>query len=72
VAWEVLEVDGHDHAALEAALESRRAGQGKPLMVVAHTIKGKGVGFMENKLEWHYRNVDAAQLESAIDEVGRE
>ena len=57
---------------VQVALDPRRAGQGRPLMVVAHTVKGKGVSFMENKLEWHYRNVDAALLEQALDEVGRE
>lgn len=49
--WEVREVDGHDHDALLVAFEPARAG--KPLAIVARTVKGKGVDFMENRCEWH-------------------
>jgi transketolase len=72
LGWDVVEVDGHDHQALLGALGPQRIGQGMPLMVVARTVKGKGVSFMENRLEWHYRSVDVDQLEQALDEVGRE
>lgn len=51
--WDTVEVDGHDHAALRAAL--RGACPGKPRAVIAHTVKGKGVPFMENDVLWHYR-----------------
>ena len=51
--WEVREVDGHDCAALEAALKPSTTG--KPLVVIARTVKGKGVGFMEQDILWHYR-----------------
>ncbi len=51
--WEAVEVDGHDIAALAGAFA--RPWGGRPRCVVAHTVKGKGVAFMENKLEWHYR-----------------
>ncbi len=71
LGWDVTEVDGHDHAALLGALGPQRIGQGMPLMVIARTVKGKGVSFMENRLEWHYHSVDAKQLEQALDEVGR-
>jgi transketolase len=50
--WETREIDGHSFAELDAALSAPRTG--RPLCVVAHTVKGKGVSFMENKLEWHY------------------
>lgn len=48
--WDVLEVDGHDHVALTKALRHRA---GRPVCIIANTIKGKGVDFMENKVEWH-------------------
>ena len=42
---------------------------GRPTVIVAHTIKGKGVSFMEDRLEWHYRSVDVEQLKQALAEV---
>ena len=51
--WHVTEADGHDHDALRRALNDRLPG--KPSLVIAHTIKGKGVPFMENDVLWHYR-----------------
>lgn len=53
--WNVIEVPGHDHAALEVAMSSERIVTGKPRVVIAHTTKGKGVSFMENSVLWHYR-----------------
>lgn len=50
--WHVVEVDGHDHAALKQALTE--ATDGKPRAVIARTTKGKGVSFMEDQLVWHY------------------
>jgi transketolase len=64
---EVHEVDGHDHALLAAALQS--VAQSKPTVIVAHTIKGKGVGFMENRVEWHYKNPNDEQLATALAEL---
>ena len=64
--WEVREVDGHDHVALRAAFEE--AGH-KPLSVICHTVKGKGVSFMEDRLEWHYKSPNDEQLASALTEV---
>lgn len=69
MGWDVVEIDGHDLDAIEQALQPVQ--REKPLLVLARTVKGKGVSFMENKLEWHYRNADATQLELALDEVGR-
>lgn len=68
--WGVHEIDGHDHAALRAALLGPPPLPGRPTVVVAHTVKGKGVSFMEGKLLWHYRNPDAAQLGAALAELG--
>jgi transketolase len=67
--WQVTDVDGHDHAALRAAVTA--PGDGRPLAVVAHTVKGRGVSFMEDDLAWHYRNPDDDQLAAALDEIRR-
>jgi transketolase len=68
--WAVSEVDGHDHAALTAALNVPRGGQpGPPRCVLAHTTKGKGVSFMENQVLWHYRPPDDGELAAALAEV---
>lgn len=68
--WSVREIDGHDHAALQQALDSVPWEPGKPSMLIAHTTKGKGVSFMENKVEWHYKSPNAEQLAQAIAEIG--
>ncbi len=65
--WEVCEVDGHDIEALEKSL---KAAQRKPKVVIAHTVKGKGVSFMEDKLEWHYKSPNDKQYDLAIQELG--
>lgn len=67
--WAVREIDGHDHALIRDTLNALPVEKGKPSMILARTVKGKGVGFMENKLEWHYKSPDAAQLKQALDEV---
>lgn len=67
--WAVREIDGHDHAEIEDALTSLPAEPGRPTVVIAHTIKGKGVSFMEGQLLWHYRPPDAEQLKLALAEL---
>jgi transketolase len=67
--WRVTEADGHDVGVLAKVLEAT-PGAGKPACVVAHTVKGKGVSFMENALLWHYRAPDAAELNRALAEIG--
>jgi transketolase len=66
--WDVVEADGHDPASLLDALE-RRADQSKPLCVIAHTIKGKGVSFMEDQVAWHHGVPTQAQLDQAMKEL---
>lgn len=68
--WTVREVDGHDHAQLHQVLAATPWEAGKPCMVIAHTVKGKGVSFMEDCIEWHYRSPDRDQLERALAELG--
>lgn len=65
--WEVIELDGHDHAALWAAFTAAPAG--RPRCVIARTIKGKGVSFMEDRVEWHHKVPSPAQIEQALAEV---
>ena len=52
--WNTIEVDGHDHDVLRQALDGSRGSQ-KPTVIIAETIKGKGVSFMEQNILWHYR-----------------
>lgn len=67
--WSVREVDGHDHAALARDLGSVPWTPGKPSILIANTIKGKGVSFMENKVEWHYRSPNDQELAQALAEL---
>ena len=67
--WSVREVDGHDHLALARDLGSIPWKKGSPSLLLAHTTKGKGVSFMENKVEWHYRSPNAEQLSLALAEL---
>ncbi|MDD4984417.1 MAG: transketolase [Dehalococcoidales bacterium] len=64
--WDVVNVQGHDP---EQLIEAMKKNKGKPLAVIAHTIKGKGVSFMEDKVEWHHRIPDAGELELARREL---
>lgn len=66
--WSVHEIDGHDHDAIKAALAADHAG--KPKVILAHTVKGKGVAYMENLLAWHYKSPDAKQLADALSGLG--
>jgi transketolase len=68
--WHVVELDGHDIDALMAQIATSRQVAGRPTVVVAHTVKGKGVSFMEDKLEWHYKSPNDQQLALACAEVG--
>ena len=68
--WQVDVVDGHDHAALAAAFAAAPRATGRPTVIIANTVKGKGVDFMEGELLWHYRSPDPAQLEAALRGIG--
>lgn len=67
--WHVIEVDGHDFAAMADAFEQTAAVKGKPSVVLLHTIKGKGVSFMENQVSWHGKAPNDAEYAQAIDEL---
>jgi len=68
--WTVREIDGHDYDQIIDALSQESVEAGKPTVVIAHTVKGKGVSFMENQLAWHYKSPDDEQLTEALAELG--
>jgi len=67
--WRVIETDGHDHLALRRAFDDAEATHERPSIVIAHTIKGKGVSFMENDFMWHATPPNADQLAEALAEL---
>ena len=68
--WHAVEADGHDMAGLVKLLSAIPDGSGKPLAIVAHTVKGKGVSFMEDDNNWHYRIPKAEEVVAAKKELG--
>jgi len=68
--WSSYEVDGHDIVALEDLLSKLPDGSGKPVAIIAHTIKGKGVSFMEDNNNWHYRTPKPEEVVAARKELG--
>jgi len=67
--WRVIEVDGHDLSQLIDAFKQAKQVKGQPTVIIAHTIKGKGVSFMENKAEFHGKAPNAAEVEIALKEL---
>ena len=65
--WDVVEVDGHCHETL--TIEFNKTHEFKPRLIIANTIKGKGVSFMENKVEWHYKTPSKVELDIALNEL---
>lgn len=70
--WAVVEVDGHDHEQLKAAFSGLPVHEGQPTCVIAHTVKGKGISFMEDTVLWHYRSAQGDEYEAAMKELGCE
>jgi transketolase len=68
--WSGYEVDGHNLKSLVELLQNVPDGSGKPIAIVAHTVKGKGVSFMEDDNNWHYRIPNADELRRAKEELG--
>ena len=67
--WSVREIDGHDVEAIHKVLRAVPFEPGRPSCVIAHTVKGKGVSFMEDKLAWHYMPPNDQELEQALAEL---
>lgn len=70
--WNVIQIDGHDFKQILDAFKQARACKGRPTMIVAETIKGKGVSFMENNAGWHGKAPDEEQTKQALAELGGE
>ncbi len=69
--WHVVDIDGHDMDAIVPALEAARDRQGGPTLILARTVKGKGVSYMENVCEWHGKAPCQAEADKALDEIRR-
>lgn len=69
--WEVARIDGHDFAALDETFNHFSPSNKKPKIIIADTVKGKGVSFMEGKLEWHYRAPSEELKEQALQELAQ-
>ena len=67
--WHTIEIDGHDFHAIQAALDEAEATKGKPTCLVAHTVKGKGVSFMENNPKFHGTAPTADEVKLALQEL---
>jgi len=67
--WETTEIDGHNVAEIYDSLNGGRKTIGKPYVVIANTVKGKGVSFMENRREWHHARLTKDQYDAAIKEL---
>lgn len=67
--WHVQEIDGHDFAQIIAAVDIAQASRGKPSVIIAKTVKGKGVSFMENQAGWHGSAPSREQAEQALSEL---
>jgi len=68
--WEVIEINGHNYKQIEKSVNySFSNKRKKPLVIIARTIKGKGVSFFEKKLEWHYKNIDKENYIKALEEL---
>ncbi len=68
--WEVLRIDGHNMSEIVDAFEQARAVAGKPVMILADTLKGKGVSFMENQPGWHGKAPNREELNAALADLG--
>lgn len=68
--WNVIEIDGHSHSELKNAFETAKRVKGAPTVIIANTVKGKGISFMENDILWHYRFPhDGWEYDTALEEL---
>lgn len=68
LGWHCIEIDGHNFQEIDSAVQLQVT---KPKMIIARTVKGKGVSFMENKIEWHSKKISQQDFERAIMELGQ-
>jgi transketolase len=69
--WKVRTVNGHDYAALAEAIDFAQSYRDGPVMIIAETIKGKGIDFMENNVAWHYGGLSTDLIEKAKQSIER-
>ena len=67
--WHVISIDGHDYGQIMDALDEAEAVKGRPTYIIAHTVKGKGVSFMENVVDWHGVAPNREEADRAIAEI---
>lgn len=67
--WHTIEIDGHDLLQVQAAYEEAKQTKGKPSVIIANTVKGKGCSFMENVAGWHGKSCNEAELQKALDDL---
>jgi len=67
--WQTIEIDGHDVAEVDAAYTKAAATEGQPTAIIAKTVKGKGVSFMERSVLWHYRTPRGSEYDEALNEL---
>ncbi len=70
--WHVIQIDGHDYNQIEAAFQEARKTKGQPTLILAHTLKGKGVSFMEGQAGWHGKAPNEEQYHIAMKDLGGE
>lgn len=67
--WNIIRIDGHNHKELQKALEEAKQKKETPTVIIADTIKGKGISFMENQIVWHYRPPQGEDYTKAVEEL---
>ena len=67
--WHVIKIDAHDFQQIEAAVQEAKATKGKPTLILAASVKGKGISYMENKAEWHGTAPNKEEYEQGIKEL---
>ena len=70
--WHTITINGYDFTQIKSALQEALAHKGQPTVIIAETVKGKGVDFMENNKEWHNKALDAKDAATALKELGGE
>ena len=69
--WDTQEIDGHNFEEIIDSLDKAKRNSGKPSIIIAHTIKGKGISFMEDDNNWHYRTPNLEELTAALSELNQ-
>ena len=69
--WDTIEIDGHNYEEIDKAFTKARSAENKPAAIIAHTVKGKGVSFMENVASWHGKAPKPDQVEKALEDISK-